>query len=587
MDKKIINAIRYLFDNKFELTSYLQQLGITIPERSSYSQILSLIYESGNERKFAEAVFHADSIESGIQIQDTAQGLSTMSLPELKALAQELSQHEKKWTFRKTPKAAVIRSIAGKCALPTINEAIRKLVRDDEIGFYQARKWVIGPLGMTTSVEERDTASDASIMAFLEAYFDDRISETFLDRSGLRDKVKLPVSEPLTRYDIWQLILTYLSNTKFMQLANLLISEHSLRVKSNEDYDDFSACPVGLFVRGNTIDSLDRLAEILLKYLGEADVRRDLGLPDGEVKAAIVAKLLLSKPDRVLNDLFGLGKLKQISQDVGLVGIEGFSDKQKLIEFLMFRIGFDLPASPKGIGARISSIDEMLSDLSHENATIQKGTVMSMFVELEGIIKDLICFYSIAFWKDEIEDLMNVEEVGELGGLEQFLAKKFPNLGRIKPIHKLTLGQLKSILLCLDSEAPKDATVASKTISMLSRDTILTRDQRTMLDSVSKLRSKFAHDLPEIVEPQDCLDSMGLIRKLFQSLLDDGTYPTPISVTKEITNEYGVFYFEGQDESGNVWKLKGDIPFGLCLMKAGKPPVAIDPVIAERFWSRY
>jgi hypothetical protein len=348
-DEEIINAIRYLFDTKFELVSYLQQLGITIPQRSSYSQILSLIYESGNERKFAEAVFHADSIQSGIQIQDTAQGLSTMSISESKALAQELSQHEKKWTFRKVPKAAVIRSITGKCALSAINEAIRKLVRADEIGFYQTGKWVIGPLGMTTSIEERNTASDVSIMNFLEKYLDDRISETFVDRSGLRDKVKLPVSEPLTTDDICQLILTYLSNAEFIQLANLLISEHSLRVKSNEEYDDFCACPVGLFVRDVTIDSLDGLAEILLKYLGEADVRRDLGLPDGEVKPAIVGKLLLAKPDRVLNDLFGLSQLKRISEGLGLVGIEGLSDKQKLIEFLMFRIGFDLPESPRGM----------------------------------------------------------------------------------------------------------------------------------------------------------------------------------------------------------------------------------------------
>jgi hypothetical protein len=179
------------------------------------------------------------------------------------------------------------------------------------------------------------------------------------------------------------------------------------------------------------------------------------------------------------------------------------------------------------------------------------------------------------------------EEVGELEGLELFLGNKFPNLGRIKPIHKLTLGQLKNIIFSLDSEGNKDHAVAKKTKSMLSRDTILTKDQREMLDSVSKLRPKFAHDVPEVVDPEDCLESIDLIGKLLQSFLEEDTYPTPISVSKEITNEYGVHYSEGVDDLGNVWKLKGDIPFGLCLMKTGKPLVAIQPVIVERFWSSY
>jgi len=586
-EKKILSVIRYLFDNKFELVTYLRQLGIAIPQKSSYSQILSLIRESGNEKKFAQAVFHTDNIESGIQIEDTVQGLSTMTLWELKMLAQELSHHEKKWTFKKNPKAVVIRSITGKCGLPEIDQAIRKLVLSDEIGFYQTGKWVIGPLGMTTSVEERDTASGDSIMDFLETHFDNEVSGAFLNRSSLRDKINLLVSKPITVDDIHQLILTHIGNAQFIQLANLLISDHTLKITSIEDYEYFLACPAGLFERDYTIDALDGLAEILLKYLGEEDVRRDFGLPNGEVKRALLAKLLLDKPERVLNDLFGLGQLKRIGEDLGLVGVQALSDKQKLIEFLMFRIGFDLPKSPKGIRDRIKSIDETLKGFKNENTAIQKGTVTSMFVELEGIIKDLVCFYSIAFWEDEISDLMSAEEVGRLEGLEQFLENKFPNLERVKPLHKLTLGQLKNILLSLDSESHKDDVVTKRTRSMLSRDTILTINQRQMLDSVSKLRPKFAHDVPEVVDPEDCLESIDLIRKLLQSFLEEGTYPIPISVTREITNEYGVLYFEGVDEFGNVWKLKGDIPSGLCLMKTGKPPVAIEPVIVERFWSRY
>jgi len=586
-EKKIISVVRGLFDNKFELVTYLRQLGIAIPQRSSYSQILSLIRESGNEKKFAQAVFQTDNIESGIQIEDTVQGLSTMTLWELKMLGQELSHHEKKWAFKKKPKAVVIRSIAGKCSLSEINQAIRKLAQSGDIGFYQTGKWVIGTLGMTTSIEERDTGFGGSIIEFLEAYFNNYVSEALLNRSGLRDRIRLPVSERITVDDIHQLILTHISSEQFIQLANLLISDGTLRITSNEDYDGFSACPVGLFERDYNLDALDGLAEILLKYLGEENVRRDFGLPNGEVRSAVLAKLLLDKPERILNDLFGLGQLKQICADLDFVGIQTLSDKQKLIEFLMFRIGFDLPKAPKGIRDRIMSIDETLRDLKAENIAVQKGTVTSMFVILESIIKDLVCFYSIVFWGDEIKDLVSTEEVEQLEGLEQFLRNKFPSLERIRPLHKLTLGQLKNVLLSVDSESHKDDLVAKRIRGVLSRDTILTIDQREMLDSVSKLRAKFAHDVAEVVDPEECLESIGLIRKLLQSFLEEGTYPATISVTREITNEYGVLYFEGIDEFGNVWKLKGDIPSGLCLMKAGKPPVAIRPLIVERFWSRY
>lgn len=586
-DKEIIRVIRYLFDNKFELITYLQGLGITVPERSSYSHILSVIRESGNEKKFAQAVFHTDNIESGITIEDTVQGLSTMTLYESKLLAQELSQHERKWTFKKNPKAAVVRAITGSCGLREINQAIRKLVQSDEVSFYQTGKWVIGPLGMTTSVEERNTTYGGSILDFLETYFDSRTAEAFLNISRLREKITLSAAEPITTDDIFQLILTHISNEQFVQIANSLIKDGTLKFPSNEEYDEFCASPVGLFVRDEGYDALGNLAEILLKYLGENNVTQDFGLPNGEVKSALLAKLLLDRYERVMNDHFGISQLKQIGKDLGLVAVSSIPDKQKLIELLMFRIGFNLPKSPRGIRDRIESIDEMLKDLAKENTAIQKGTVTSIFVVLEGIIKDLVCFYSAAFWEDDIDDLASAEEVGRLEGLEQFLENKFPKLGRIKPLHKLTLGQLKNVLLSLDSESLKDAGVAKKTKNMLSRDTILTIDQHNMLDSVSKLRAKFAHDVPEVVHSEDCLESIGLIRKLLQSFLDEGTYPIPVSVMKEITNEYGVLYFEGVDDLGNVWKLKGGIPLGLCLMKTGKPPVAIDPVIVERFWSRY
>jgi hypothetical protein len=108
-DLEIIRVIRHLFDTKYELTAYLRQIGINAPERSSYNQILELIRESGDEEKFARAVFHTKDLASGIEAEDLLQRLSTLTLWELRDLGAELSSHEKKWKFRKIPKAALCR----------------------------------------------------------------------------------------------------------------------------------------------------------------------------------------------------------------------------------------------------------------------------------------------------------------------------------------------------------------------------------------------------------------------------------------------------------------------------------------------
>ena len=51
-----------------------------------------------------------------------------------------------------------------------------------ELELYQNGKWVIGPLGMSKSVEERSTY-DISVLDFLETYLDEGACRDFLSRS--------------------------------------------------------------------------------------------------------------------------------------------------------------------------------------------------------------------------------------------------------------------------------------------------------------------------------------------------------------------------------------------------------------------
>ena len=111
-ERETIHTLKHMFDSKYELIAFLQGLNVRVPARSSYSQILGIIRESGSEEKFAQAVFHTKDLESGIQIADVMQGLSTLTLWEVKILGSELSSKERNWTFRKTPKKAVVDAIA-------------------------------------------------------------------------------------------------------------------------------------------------------------------------------------------------------------------------------------------------------------------------------------------------------------------------------------------------------------------------------------------------------------------------------------------------------------------------------------------
>lgn len=332
-DKEIISAIKHMFDNKMELIASLQGLGIKVPAKSSYSQILNIIRESDLEEKFAQAVFHTSNLKSGVRMQDVIQGLSTLSLSELKSLAQELSRGETIWKYRKTPKVAVVDAITRNSSPDDMNTGIQKLVRSGEIEPYQMRKWIIGSLGMTKSVEERDTFGSPSVLDFLKTYFDEQICADFIHASRVPIKLR-KLQATLTKDDVYQLILTHCTTRDIIETTNSLIIRGKLKILSVEDYYDFYASPAGLF-RAEYADPLIVFTDILLKQFDDAELRRDFELPQGELKQCLMQKLLLDKPDRVLDDFFGISQLKRIAKSFGLVAVDAINDKQKLIELLM------------------------------------------------------------------------------------------------------------------------------------------------------------------------------------------------------------------------------------------------------------
>jgi hypothetical protein len=583
-DRQIIRTLRYTFnDDKFELVTFLEQLGLKVPVKSTYSQILDRIRSTGWEEKFARAVFHVDDLESAIRIADITQALSTLTLRELKSLASELSDRERKWKFRKTPKTAIVHAITRNCNRAEIDSTISKLVDLHEIELYQAGKWVIGPLGITESVEDRDTF-DVSILDFMQTHFDEQISQQFLSMSS---KLSGQKQKAHKKSEMHQLILTHHTTAEIIAITNLLVAERKLSIDAYEDYDTFSASSGGLFQQEDT-EPLVYLADILLGQFDQDELRRDFELPKGDLKQCLMEKLLLAKPDDVLDHFFGIAQLKKIAKGLNLVAVDDINDKRKVIELLLLRMGFDIPATPRGITYRLSAVSEAIKKVREMSFQEQRGIVTSSFVDLESILKDVICFYSMAFWEKEIEDVQSTEEASQLLALEKFLSRKFPSANVDRPLHRLTFGQLKILLFAVCKTVVTNSELSRKTSDMLGRENLLTDAQVDLLDSASKLRAKFAHDTGEHLKSQDSLECLSTIQKLLKTLLVDGTYPIPISIRKLITNEYGVTYYEGVDEINEEWIImhtSRGFEAGFYLMKGNKP-ISIDPVIVERFWAR-
>jgi hypothetical protein len=577
-DSEIISAIRYMFDNnKSGLISFLKQLGISVPTKSTYNQILSIIRHDDSDGKFARAVFHVNDLESGVQVADIIQALSTLALDELRSLANELSGDEKKWKFKKTPKATIIYTITTNCGPNEIEKAVKKLVDSQEIDLFQTGKWVIGPLGITKSVEERKTLE---VLDFIETHFDNQVSLEFLKKSGKFKKY------PQSLLASHQLILTHFTLAEIMATTNQLLAEGTLKLRSFEDYYGFYSSPVGVFL-DQSDDPLKRLAEILYNQFEPDEVKRDFELESGDHKQRLMEKLLLRAPDKVFADYFGIAQLKSIAKSLGLVAVDTINDKKKLIEYVMLRIGFSVPTTPRGIHQQLASMIESTRNLQKSSIQEQRGIVASAFVELEGIIKDLICFYSTAYWEEKINNISTEEEMHQLEALEKFLKDSFPGHKIERPLHRLTFGQLKTVFQTIDSEASKDEMLRHKTLAMLGRDTILAREQNELLDTASRLRAKFAHDTETPLETADCVNCISVIRQLVESLVLNHTYPTLVSIRKKIMNEYGIEFFEGVDEFNETWTIRtsGWLETGVYLMK-GEKPVSIDPVIVEKFWTR-
>ena len=251
-------------------------------------------------------------------------------------------------------------------------------------------------------------------------------------------------------------------------------------------------------------------------------------------------------------------------------------------------LDFKFPGDLRGLRGSFTSVGEALRDLKNLNPQTQRGTVTSLLADLEAILKDLVGFYSMALWEKEIDEIMETEEIEDVEGLEKFLEKMFAGITQRKPLHKLTFGQLKNLVFAIDEKAATDKEQISKIRKMIGRETILADKERNLLDLTSRLRTKFTHDYGQPPDTDDCLECLRAIEDLL-SRLKEGAYPTSIMITREVTNEYGVSFCEGIDEFDRRWTMNcnplGD-ESGFYLMKGGDPPVAIDPIIVEKFWSR-
>ena len=268
-----------------------------------------------------------------------------------------------------------------------------------------------------------------------------------------------------------------------------------LTIDGREDYWDFFATPAGIFE--HTYDEpIGKLADLLISSVSEEDLRRELKLGAGDLRMQLISECLSQNPDAILNKFYGMPGLRKVAREIGLVAIDSISEKQQLVEIMLLRLGFKVPRSPRGLISLLKTLESSLRTIDSGDLQSMTGMVTTAYVQLEGLLKDMIFFYTSVFWDEEIEYI----EGAEVEAISDYLRSRFKIP---KPVNRLTLGELVELLFRVeDSDVEKS--IRSVVIQKLGRANILSQMQKSRLRSLSARRKNITHHVNAAATKEDC-----------------------------------------------------------------------------------
>jgi len=155
-----------------------------------------------------------------------------------------------------------------------------------------------------------------------------------------------------------------------------------------------------------------------------------------------------------------------------------------------------------------------------------------------------------------------------------------------KPFSKLTLGDRVRLFRALNGKIGRDEIMKKKFHEVFGREYVLSSDYLNILDKIVKYRNKVVHKEEKVTLTQEeALYVIKELQKLAEIFKREEIYPKVIRVKREVTNEYGISYFEAEDEDGIPWTIGRSHWIDttkLYFMRSKTSPVAIDPLLIEK-----
>ncbi len=466
---------------------------------------------------------------------------------------------------------------------------------------------VIGPLGWLKSLYE-NSGLYSDIIDIISTKFDPESQDIIIgsllgiieqigndpNKFELQDEIGREASEHLKEVEseedeeirfakIVQMIHVYFSDENLIQIINELIASkkiaspkvRGLYERYPYSFSDWVITSYGL-IRQEPLwkrKPSKKLSELLQKTFKKEDIAPDLKHYQGSYPLNLLAYCIKEDPKKILDQLIGgIPYLRDIAKTLSIPGAKIMERREELIKLILLRLGFNIPPNIVGISQYRKLLDERLSDIKRDKPV--KEIMRDVYVETENLLRDLSYFY--ISWYSKSTDVKKInEKVGELNISD-------------KPFQRLTLGEYIKLIRTLNTKIERDRTLKNRFFADFGKERILPKDKMNVLDKVSAYRKPFVHpDTDETVPAREtCVQIVSDIQEFCGYIEDEGIFPLVIRIKRDVTNEYGISYYEVIDDKDNEWwvykdRVRLDI-HKLYFMYSKTKPVAIQPVIIEK-----
>jgi hypothetical protein len=261
-------------------------------------------------------------------------------------------------------------------------------------------------------------------------------------------------------------------------------------------------------------------------------------------------------------------------------------DRGVLTEGVLLKIGFEVPKAPHGLISVLRNVRANIGSMPTTDIRTLKGIIGETFVELEGLLKDIVFFYADLLWESELDteypELDYDVPESALMSLSEFLSNTFGT----KPITRLTLGELIDLVSRMNRSVSHDKDKKEALTAILGKDSIITKAQEKALVRINASRRRFTHHVGSDVSVELCRTTLVAMFDLLTDFTRAHTYPNLVLITRRETNEYGITTASGIDEEQTVWMIKSVScdPGHQYMFYSNSIGLTIDPIVVRRVW---